>query len=338
MSQDMGIYQFENEANTSYYSRLIYSGIGEWIKTACYDNAVDDSLYQEQVGATKHSVTKKCQKILDAYLELFPEQKTWFYPEMDTKNILPPVQEIRNRLIGAGCLVPNQENTLQYSMKKCAEITDNLYLYRGWIDRKPEQIIGLGTYTSFPSDIELWNFSEMFSIPQYSADEYTKRYKKYVNMHMCESTNPPTTREYFNYRHWGTNSNAWIQELPENLEMTLYRDNFSDYGCVFLEDDKMYIAGFPKWIMDCHEYRRFYYGLRAMYGKIPKVRINVDEDMFTLRLPSHLPDIEQYALYMLCWPKEHIQDKRLFIGPIETLTSVEKLLQNLTLNVVISHD
>lgn len=339
MSNDMGITQFQEEDETQYQTRLLYSGMSLWIKTSCNDTYQDDSLegYEAETSrATKHAVTKKCQKIFDTYLELFPNLKTWFYPK--SQNTENPIQEIRNRLIGTGNLVPSSKNTLQHPPISYLKITDALYLYRG-LDPCLEQVIGIGTYTTqlpprFSSACE--TVSSMFSLPSIPSDIFVQHYWRQNMKYFSESRNPPPSREYFDYKTDIPNSESWRKKQIMGEKLTVYRDAETISGLVSSKDGKEYIYRFPEWMQNSHEYRRFYYGLRHCYGYSQKVKISEKEDHFFLRLPSYLPDAEQYALYMVCWPYRNLYDKIQFIGPINVLPTIEHILCNL--NLVLSYD
>lgn len=132
MANDMEISLSSDEDINATKSRIIYSAIGEWIKASAYDTDIreDDSEGIDEIGATKNHITRKCGKILAAYLDLYPNLKSWYYP-ISVDETFNPVTEIRNRQIAAGVLVSGLEKSLQFPQEKCTQIADNMYLYRG---------------------------------------------------------------------------------------------------------------------------------------------------------------------------------------------------------------
>ncbi len=334
MRTDLAIHSYATESAKSYCSRVTYSGLGEWIKTAAYDKFVeDDSDYDKKEGASKQHITLKIQKILDSYIEIMPSINTWYYPESKKKPI-PPIQEIRDRIYISGSLVSNKMNTLQYPPAKCTKISDSLYLYRGDIHQSPDCVIGLGTYVKDKGDIPEVELAEMFNLPKEPANIIVDNYLQNIKSKFIQSNYQPESREYFNFNSSEAMSKSWSRDYKNQNEVTVYRDNYTDYGLIQTVDGVYNTSAFPSSYVNQLEIRRFIYGLWYKTNHAAKVKIKKQDTLCSIRLPSHLPAKEQSVLYLLAWPSNDIMDKTEYIAPIEVLPVIEKLFKGLCMDVI----
>ncbi|MDD3915010.1 MAG: hypothetical protein PHF76_10230 [Bacteroidales bacterium] len=334
MRTDLAIHSYATESAKSYCSRVTYSGLGEWIKTAAYDKYIeDDSDYDNTGGASKSYITSKVQEILNSYIEIIPIIKTWYYPESEKHPVLP-IQEIRDRIYISGFLVSNKMNTLQFPPAKCTKISDSLYLYRGDIHRSPDCVIGLGTYVKDKGDIPEVELAEMFNLPKKPANIFVDDYLKNVRSKFIQSDYLPESREYFNHHSIGAISKSWSHDYKNQNEVTVYRDNYNDYGLIKTIEGVYNTSAFPSSYIDLLEIRRFIYGLWYKTNHAAKVKIEKHDTLCSIRLPSHLPAKEQSVLYLLAWPSNDIMDKTEYIAPIEVLPVIEKLFKGLCMDVI----
>ena len=175
MAADMGISSYSGEDVNATRSRITYSAIGEWIKASAYDTNIKEGESKdiEEVGATKNHITRKCGKILAAYLDLYPDLRDWYYPA-SVDETFNPITEIRSRQLAAGVLVSALENSLQFPQEKCAQVADDLYLYRGDTFHRKSQVMVLETISTTPDKIPACSIEDMFLNPPYSAKGYVK--------------------------------------------------------------------------------------------------------------------------------------------------------------------
>lgn len=336
MAADMGITSFVDEELNATLSRITYSAIGEWIKASAYDTygKEDGEEVRGENRATKNHITRKCGKILAAYLDLYPDLKSWYYPASVNEKF-NPIVEVRDRQLAAGTLVSGLENSLQFPEEKCTQIKGNLYLYRGDTFRKKTQIIGLGNYICTPDRVPVCSIEDMYLIPHLSAKDYVEQYVQSVSNKFVESENTPETREYFDYLSPRAFSKSWISSYPKSEKLTVYKDSDRDYGLARIESGKLCTLAFPQAVHKTHDIRRFLYGIRKIEQNPAQVRIKDMNSMIHITLPSRLPDLEQNLLYMMAWPRRDIMDKIEYISTKALLPTVEKLLGNLNMRVKI---
>lgn len=337
MANDMGIFPFSGEDENFTKSRIIYSAISEWIKASAYDTDVkeDDSSIIDEIGATKNHITRKCGKILAAYLDLYPDLKNWYYP-LSVDEAFNPVTEIRNRQLAAGVLVPGLENSLQFPQEKCTQIAEHLYLYRGDTFHKKSHVIGLGNYICILGNVPVCSVEDMYLIPSISAKDYVEQYIKKVWSKFIKSKNPPDTRKYFDYLSPFAFSKSWISSYPKSGKLTIYKDNESDYGLVRIDKGELYTLAFPQAVIETQDVRRFIYGIRKIEKNPAQATIKNMGSMIQIILPSYLPDLEQSLLYMLAWPNRNIMDKTEYISEKAVLPAIQRLLENLNITVRIN--
>jgi hypothetical protein len=337
MANDMGIPIISGEDLYFTKSRITYSAIGEWVKASAFDTDIkeDDSEVINEIGATKNHITRKCGKILAAYLDLYPDLKDWYYPT-SVNEMFNPVTEIRDRQLAAGVFVSGLENSLQFPQEKCTQIADNLYLYRGDTFYKKSQIIGLGNYICTPNQAYVCSIEDMYLMPNISAKDYVERYVQKVWNKFVKSENTPDTRKYFDYLSPLAFSNSWIPSYPKSGKLTVYKDNESDYGLTRIDKSELYTLAFPQAVLETHDVRRFIYGIREIEHNPTQATIKDMGSMIQITLPSHLPDLEQNLLYMMAWPKRHIMDKTHYISKKTLLPTIRKFLENLSITVKIN--
>jgi len=340
MATDMGISLFPGEDVNTTLSRITYSAIGEWIKASARDTGVweDGSEVMDEIGATKNHITLKCEKILSAYIDLYPELQNWYYPASpaSVSGIFNPITEIRSRQRAAGVLVSGLKNTLQFPQEKCTPIADNLYLYRGDTFHKKTQTIGLGNYISTPAQVPVCSLEDMYPIPHISAEDYVERYVQKVWTKFIKSENTPAIRQYFNYHSSSAFWKSWDSSYPKSGKLTVYKDSESDYGLARIDSGELYTLAFPEAVIQTQDVRRFLYGIRKIEQNPAKAKIKILGSMIQISLPSSLPDREQNLLYMLAWPKKNIRDRWEYISQITLLPTIEKILGNLNIMVKIN--
>lgn len=337
MAEDMEIIPFLGEDLKSTKSRITYSAIGEWIKASAYDTDFkeDSKESTSKVGATKNHITRKCKKILDAYLSLYPDLNYWYYPaSIDEK--FNPVIEIRNRLISSGVLLSGLENSLQFPQEKCAQVADDFYLYRGDTFHRKSQVVGLGSYICKPYQVPVYSIEDMYLIPYISAKDYVIRYVQKVSNRFIKSENTPETRKFFNYNSCSSFYISWDSSYPEGGKLTVYKDSELDYGLAKIDSGELYTLAFPKAIIENNDVRRFMYGIRKIEQNPATATIKIIGSMILITLPSYLPAFEQNLFYMMAWPKKNIMDRTEYISKKILLPAIEKLLLTLDISVIIN--
>ncbi|QYZ79269.1 hypothetical protein E2N92_07375 [Methanofollis formosanus] len=335
MAQGLGIYHFSCEDKNAYIARVLYSAISEWIKTAVLDrNIEDNSACQDTRDTlyTKHHVTRKCNIILSAYLDLYPDVRKWFYPE--DKPDFQPAKKIQERLEYSGFLVPGPENTIQLPPDKFARIAEDLFLLRGTSFGKDGEIHGLGWYVNRISEKDVYSLEELFLIPKIDAKDTVLDYSRYADGKYTPNIVISDVRRYFDPLSKRIFSDSWEQSLHHRWELTVYRNNLADYGIAKNENGKIYALSFPDNAVKTREFRRFMYGLRHLNHNPEQATITTYKDAIKIKLHSTLPGREEMLLYMIAWPVRNILDRTEFITSPVFFPIITKLLENLNIRVI----
>lgn len=335
MAQGLGISRFSCEDKNTYLARVLYSAISEWIQTAVLDRDFDDKEEYQDIRETlytKHHVTRKSNIILSAYLDLYPDVKKWFYPE--EKADIQPAKKIQERLEYAGFLVSGPDNTIQLPPDKFTRIADDLYLLRGRSFGKEGEAHGLGWYINRAPEKNVHSLEEFFLIPHIDAKDTVLEYSRYANEKY--TLNPPISdvRRYFDPLSKRIFSESWEQSLDHPWEITVYRNNRSDYGIAKNKNGEIYTLAFSEHIIKTHEVRRFMYGLRHLNHNPEQATITTYKDAIKIKLHSTLPGREEMLLYMMAWPIRNILDRTEYITSPVFLPIITKLLENLNIRVI----
>jgi hypothetical protein len=129
VADDLRITKFSFESESQYYSRLIYSAIGNWILHCVNDKSITES--DEQFGVSKSYLLRRCASILNDLLEMCPQAKSWFFSE-EIDDCSGVVKYIRDIYEFTGYLVSGGHNTSLVLPKYCnVAIEDHLVLIRG---------------------------------------------------------------------------------------------------------------------------------------------------------------------------------------------------------------
>lgn len=333
IAKDMRINRFLNENENDFISRVIYSALSEWVKASTFDRKIDDQEGVTDVGCTKHHITRKCGDILDSFLEVYPQLKSYFFPtdEKDPK----PIQEIQNRLMLGGVLVSGENNTVQLPQKKYGFISEYLYFERGIFFEIGKQVSGLGCYTSSISeDISICQIDELFLIPPENAEKSVQSLKKVMKKEFVQISNVPEQWIFFDFSSKKSFSNSWVNRFKDEGKITVYKNsiNRSDYGLVRYSDGKLFVAKLPVHLVETKELRRILYGIRAIENNPCQAKLTVQGGSVNLEIYTSLPQRELNLLYMIAWPVRTMYDRTQYIAPTGFLPIIKKMLNNLNVD------
>ncbi|KUK70366.1 MAG: hypothetical protein XE11_2326 [Methanomicrobiales archaeon 53_19] len=335
IAQGLGISRFFCEDENAYIARILYSAISEWTKTAVLDKTLEvesESLDTSYTQYTKHHVTRKCNIILSTYLDLYPNVRTWFYPE--DKQGIQPTKVIQERLEHSGSLVSGPDNTIQLPPDKYMKIANDLYLLRGTSFGTEGKIHGMGWYVNKISESDVYSLEELFLIPQIDAKDTVLEYSRIAERAYTPNTTISDARRYFDPFSRRIFSESWEESLHHPWELTVYRNNRDDYGFVKQEDGMIYTLAFPDHIIKIQEVRRFMYGLRYLSHNPERATISIYNDAIKIKLHSTLPGREEMLFHMIAWPARNILDRTEFITSPIFLPIVTKILKNLNIQVM----
>ena len=333
IAKDMKISRFPNDTENDFIGRVIYSALSEWIKASTFDRKIDDQEGVTDVGCTKPHVTRKCGDILDAFLEVYPQIESYFFPSDEKEP--KPIQEIQKRLLLGGVLVSGENNTVQLSQEKYGYISDHFYFERGNFFQMGKQISGLGCYTNTISeDVHISQIDELFFIPSENAEETFHSFYQLMEGKFETFLTVPEYWKFFDFSSKRSFHNSWVGHFNEEGKITAYKNsnNPLDYGLVKYSNGELAIAKFPSHIAETKEIRRILYGLRAIENNPCQAKLTLNSDSVNVEFYTSLPQREQTLLHMMAWPVRSMYDRTQYIVPIEFLPIIKKMLNNLNVN------
>ena len=77
MASDMNITKYKTESESQYCTRILYSAVACWIKTAATDKVLGSD---ENSGVSRRHIIDRCVPILNELLLRHPLSKQWFMP------------------------------------------------------------------------------------------------------------------------------------------------------------------------------------------------------------------------------------------------------------------
>jgi hypothetical protein len=333
IAKDMKISRFPNETENDFIGRVIYSALSEWIKASTFDRKIDDQEGVTDVGCTKHHITRKCGDILEGFLEVYPQIKSYFFSIEEKEQ--KPIQEIQKRLLLGGVLVSGENNTVQLSQEKSGFISDTLFFERGNFFKMGKQVSGLGCYTNTISqNIPISQFEDLFFIPPENAEETFHSFYQLMESKFETFSTVPEYWNFFDFSSKRSFYNSWVGHFNEEGKITVYKNsnNPLDSGLAKHSNEELSIAKFPSHIAETKEIRRIMYGLRAIENNPCQAKLTLKGDSVSLEFYTSLPQREQTLLYMIAWPVRNMYDRTQYIAQIEFLPTIKKMLNNLNVN------
>ena len=327
ISLDLNIRRYSCEPENLYFSRLIYSAIGCWVLYCIGDKNVEED--KSRYGVSKNYINRRCSKILNDFLEIYPKAKDWFFTN-DITDCSDVIKFIRGIYEYLGYLVPaDSDSSLTLPKLRNVVIEDGLVFYRGI--SKVSKMIGLGTY-EFINEAKKENVEhlfEMFLIPNKRADIFVQDYLRKAKW---TTGNVSEDIKFFDYKSKNSLSGSWTDKWTEDT-ITIYKNGYIDYGLVKFVAGKCYSSQFPDYIVSEKEVRRFMYGFKYINEVYMKARLKRFSDVAVLRLFSRLPKRETALLRVLSWPVNNMQDMYYYYIPIELINVIKSILENLCIKV-----
>lgn len=186
MAVDMGISKYENEHETQYYNRVLYSAMSSWIKAAALDQPVT-SEQRNNLGVSRRHIFDKCAAILNEMLKRFPESKTWFESEKTEES---PIALLLSRLLRHGDILNvGFETNLILAGRNEMILSDKVKCRRG-------EVLSEGTYYSGIAMLLKIQKGEMFD-PE-AVKETTTWFWDYIKSAWWKETGIDENIQYFN--------------------------------------------------------------------------------------------------------------------------------------------
>lgn len=317
LCSDLLISQFKYENNTSFYTRLLYSALADWMKICILDHTNEKYV----TSKSKLYIHRRCSEILDNFLLVFPECHSYFWEESDNADN-HPINTLRNKMIETGELI-NIDNKIYLPETSLQSITKDYSRVFGIAGLK-EKSCGI---TKIKQDFKDDNKKQ---VAINSGIEYRKIFRSlkweiYDDYSSIEVLDPRSTKPP--YKSWKD-----IQVIKD-YEIYLSRIDINQNKKMFFwikkENGKIQISQVNDILISFQEIRRFILWQRKEYQNPIKAIYCKDKKYASLKLFTRIPTYEQNILNTYGWPSKHIQSEFEYVFPVEVWNEIANLLISL---------
>lgn len=326
ISSDLMINQFDNETDTQFICRLVYSAVGRWIM-----NLFNSKILLDDKKISKIYITNYAINILESFKKIDSDIDDYFLNEKSfinmIENVYCSVGYINDELYYY--IVPERSANIKIS-NKCLVID---------IDTKERKMRGLGIWKKLTSlDFSLEKFLFFYE----NAEEYAKKFVR-------ELKYSKFNEEYGNIELYNIEKNKWDSFSEKNtLKYEYYIlkiDNGMDYQMLKRVNDVLYYANVPKVYFDKNE-KNFKYeiwriilGICSLNGKQCKCKVSKkSNNAINIKLCGYaLPSLEESLLKCMAWPVGNCLEMYYYITELSMKDAICELLNKLSI-VIIEED
>ena len=207
MAADLGIFKYENESESQYCNRVLYSAMASWIKAVALDQPVTSGQI-DNPGVSRRHISDKCTAILNEMLKRFPESKPWFESEKTQES---PIAFLLNRLLWHGDILQvGFETNLILAGKNETILSDRVKCRKG-------EVLSEGTFYSGIAMLQKVQKSEVFE-PE-AVKEAAVWFEDYIKSAWWKETEIDDNVQYFNAcKRTKNNHLCWQTEQPEPVK------------------------------------------------------------------------------------------------------------------------
>ena len=302
MAADLGISKYENESESQYCNRVLYSAMASWIKAAALDQPVT-SQQKDNPGVSRRHIFDKCTAIFNEMLKRFPESKPWFESEKTKES---PIALLLSRLLRHGdMLYVGFETNLILAGKKEILLSDR-------IKRRKGEVLSAGTFYSGIAMLQKTQKDETFE-PEAVTDT-TSWFGDYMKSAWWKETGIDEDIQYFNaYKRAKNNDSCWQTEQPEPvnrvwlIRRTIYKNGYEYF--LLRKDELFYKHQIDSFLQEMGEHRRFMIVMRYMADNAVPVQVKRYSDHILVKLRIYLPQKESALLEAYAWPHNTAADR-----------------------------
>lgn len=322
IANDLKINKYLNEPDQEYIFRVCYSALGLW----CLATGLTVDEFEK--GTSKNSFTIKIGELLEQYTNLFPFIKEKFInknnPDENWSRFLRVFYE------ETGYLLTNEKNHDFLSNRERTSKIGNEFLYFG-IPQEICSVNGLGIYSQTPrhefsiKDIIFRDCISPDQLVDIKYDSFDFQSRDCVDL------------QFFNPFKSQQLSKSMDTKVSCNYSIAV--DSNGTYYRVIKEGESLLFCEEPANINNSslfsYEYRRLYYALKHYYKSPIKATIErLDQDYYSLYIPSHLPNREYYMLLLMAWPKGNAFNKQQFVFKSNAKVEIISLLKSLGVSIL----
>lgn len=302
MADDLGISKYENESESQYCNRVLYSAMASWIKAVALDQPVT-SEQMNNPGVSRRHIFDKCTVILNEMLKRFPESKPWFESEKTEEN---PIALLLSRLLRHGDILHvGFETNLILAGRNELILSDKVKCKKG-------EVLSAGTFYSGIAMLQKIQKSEI-SEPE-AVPEITAWFWDYVKSAWWKETGTDDNIQYFNaYKRTKNNHTCWQTEQPEPVKglwfirRSAYKNGYEYF--LLRKDECLYKHQLDSFLREMGEHRRFMVVMRYMADNAVPVQTEHYSDHISVKLRIHLPQKESTLLETYAWPHKTASDR-----------------------------
>lgn len=324
MSKDLKIEAYDDEKQIDFYSRILYSGIVEWLKFSILDKTNET----DEEKKSKLYLRLKGTEILNAMLDIFPECFDYFYRDSDLTN-KHPINVIREKMIAAGEFVEMFDGI---SIPNCEVPSINpLYIRMLGIGKSSDaKNVGITKIKKGSLTID-----DSRPISYHSGEEIFStifkkiKWERYEDILSIEVFNPKIKRPP--YQCW--KNTEFMTEKEIYLARIKITDYMFDYFWTKCLDEKIYISKINEHLVEFDEIRRFILWQRKQNENAIDANFEIKGKVVFVYMFAKMPRREQVVFDTYGWPINNIQNTKAYVVPIEVWKEIKQLLVNLNFNV-----
>lgn len=338
LKRDLNIKKFQNEIDSEYCNRIIYTAGACWVRSLLLDKSlsnISDSDIDIVYGVGKLHISERLTKIIYSLIRILPCD----YKRNNIENddyLLTKSKEVADDIIR--------------KMKYCYEISDvdgrflTTNVQRLGFNNKA-LILGGNEYQSNGSfiftGIGKWNtisekdksYHELWDIPE-SHIEYLK---SLINNVPLKETDIPDDILIYKYHNngYGIKDNFWSNQRINKLSSGVYIGKTED-GKLYLinkVNNEIRSALLNEWYLDTRNYMRIIYASANMQGYIPSVTVHIEADHVELSPNCILPKPENRIIQLSSWEVSDSNNKTIKIIPIEIWNEISEIFINLGIGI-----
>lgn len=302
MATDLGITKYENESESQYCNRMLYSAMASWIKAVALDRPVT-SEQKDNPGVSSRHIFDKCKDIFNAMLKRFPESKTWFETEKIQES---PISLLMSRLLRHGDILQvGFETNLILARRNEIILSDRVKCRKG-------EVLSEGTFYSGIAMLQKFQGSEIFETQKIT--EIAGWFWDYIKSAWWKETGIDDNIQYFNaYKKVKNNHACWQTEQPEPVKglwlirRAIYKNGYEYF--LIRKDKELYKHQIDSFLQEMGEHRRFMIVMRHMADNAVPVQVERYSDHILLKQRIYLPQKESSLLETYAWPHKAATDK-----------------------------
>lgn len=321
MERDMRISPYADELEKYYISRMVYSGLVQWLRVA-----TQDEIYGENATKSKIYLLNRGREILSYFVVAFPDVEDYFLNSNGEFIVDEAVKDIREKMILSGELTEVGENK-NITIPKYSEEACSLGYSR---------LIGINDSNircDFVGITRIYENqkSEKWCIVHNRVDclEYLEWLYKNVVWTQCNNLGQyeifDSTINKVPYQSWSDKPNKAIEYHIGR--MSLYNGMY-EYWLLKFKNGIWYQAPFSSVLREFKEERRIFLALRKINKNAINANFEYKGKVVILNLFCRLPLKEEIMLDTFCWPQKRFNDKLNYVVPYKIWDGIKEVLES----------